>query len=148
MKTTSFEGLEVNSPEYKRVANRRFYLNHKEEEKARAKKWRLDNPEKYKAWAEKNHNKRAASSRKFYYGITLEEFNTKMDSQNSQCVICGRLLLRPSLDHNHACCPGKKSCGKCIRGILCQGCNTIIGLAGDSIEVLNNAIQYLKGYQK
>lgn len=146
MKTTSFEGLEVNSPEYKRVANRRFYLNHKEDEKARAKKWRQENPEKYEAWAEKNKDKRAASSRKYYYGITKEEFDSKMASQDARCAICHKPLTRPSLDHSHACCPGKKSCGKCIRGILCQGCNTIIGLAGDSVEVLSNAIEYLKGY--
>ena len=130
-----------------KAANRRFYERHKESEKARSKKWRQENPEKYKAWAEKNKDRRAATSRKYYYGITLDEFNAKMIAQDSKCAICGRLLVRPSLDHGHNCCPGKKSCGKCIRGILCQGCNTIIGLAGDSIEVLNNAIQYLKEYQ-
>ncbi|MFE3547411.1 endonuclease domain-containing protein [Streptomyces kronopolitis] len=28
------------------------------------------------------------------------------------------------LDHDHTCCPGKgESCGQCIRGLLCWGCN-------------------------
>ncbi len=148
MKSLSFEGLVVNSPEYKRVANRRFYYRHTEEEKARAAKWYKDNPEYQKKWAEDNPGKKAAASRKHYYGITSENFDAKMASQDSKCAICGRPLVRPSLDHDHACCPSKKSCGKCIRGILCQGCNTIIGLAGDSILILSNAIEYLKGYQK
>jgi hypothetical protein len=147
MKSLSFEGLVVNSPEYKRVANRRFYQKHKEAEKARAKKFFEENPGYQKKWAKENPDKKAATSRKYYYGITLEEFNVKMTSQESKCAICGRFLIRPSLDHGHDCCPGKKSCGKCIRGILCQGCNTIIGLADDSIEILSNAIQYLKEYQ-
>ena len=146
MKSLSFEGLVVNSPEYKRVANRRFYQLHKEEEKARSKKYLKDNPDYQKKWAEKNPDKRAAASRKHYYKITKDEFDAKMISQDSKCVICGKPLTRPSLDHGHNCCPGKKSCGKCIRGILCQGCNTILGLAQDSIEVLQNAIQYLRSY--
>ena len=148
MTNLSFEGLEVNSPEYKRVANRRFYHRHKEEEKARTIKWRNENPEKYAAWAEKNKDKRAANSRKSAYGITPEQYEAKMLKQNGKCAICSKTLVRPSLDHNHACCPGKKACGRCNRGILCQGCNTILGLAQDSVEVLSNAIQYLKEYQK
>ncbi len=131
-----------------REANKKFYQNHKESEKARAKKWREENPEKYAAWADKNKDKRAAASRKYYYGITKEAFDEKMVSQGRKCAICSKLLVRPSLDHGHNCCPGKRSCGKCIRGILCQGCNTIIGLAQDSVEVLGNAIHYLKQYSK
>jgi hypothetical protein len=137
---------EVGSPEYSRAANRNYYERHKEEEKARTSKWRKDNWTWWQNYCEENKDSRAAASRKHYYGITKEEFDSKMTAQNSECAICHKPFVRPSLDHDHACCPGKKSCGKCIRGILCQGCNTIIGLAQDSVVILSNAIKYLKGY--
>jgi hypothetical protein len=49
------------------------------------------------------------------------------------CELCGRRLsrksnvARPCIDHDHTCCPGERSCGKCIRGVLCMQCNTNIG---------------------
>jgi hypothetical protein len=50
--------MEIKMSEATKAANRRFYERHKEEEKARSKKWRQENPEKYAAWAEKNKEKR------------------------------------------------------------------------------------------
>jgi hypothetical protein len=49
-----------------------------------------------------------------------------------------------SIDHDHACCPGRISCGKCIRGLLCNRCNRALGLLGDSIELLKKMIAYLE----
>lgn len=148
MELPNFDGLEVGSREYARVANRRFYLRNKEAEKVRSKAWRKANPEKYAAYVEKNRTRIQANSRRFEYKLTEEQFETKMAAQDRKCAICKRELVRPVVDHNHACCSQRKTCGGCNRGILCQGCNTIIGLAGDSIIILANAIEYLKGYQQ
>ena len=68
----------------------------------------------------------------------------------SGCDICGdktilsekgHLLWR--IDHDHSCCKGKRTCGNCIRGVLCHSCNAGIGLLKDSVYVMTRAISYL-----
>ena len=64
------------------------------------------------------------------YGITLAQKDAMLEEQGGVCKMCknvnpnGREL---AVDHDHKCCPGKRSCGKCIRGLLCGTCNTGIG---------------------
>jgi hypothetical protein len=70
------------------------------------------------------------------YGITLEYFNKLSESQNGLCIICGNKPSRKLVvDHCHA--TGK------IRGLLCQVCNTGLGMFKDNVGLLNKAISYL-----
>jgi len=83
------------------------------------------------------------------YGITVEQFDALLEMQDSKCAICkGKFwdeVSSPHIDHDHTCCPQQqKSCGKCIRGLLCRGCNQLLGVAKDDIEVLKAAIKYLR----
>lgn len=48
------------------------------------------------------------------------------------------------VDHDHSCCPGERSCGKCVRGLLDQKCNTMIGMARDNVATLTRAQIYLE----
>jgi hypothetical protein len=48
-----------------------------------------------------------------------------------------------TVDHDHACCPGQYTCGKCVRGVLCQMCNVGLGSFRDSQEFLMQAVKYL-----
>lgn len=79
------------------------------------------------------------------YRITLEDFNRVLEAQNGVCAICNRpeslgdsrwnKTRNLAVDHCHNTHQ--------VRGLLCQACNTSIGLIGDSVETLNNAINYL-----
>lgn len=82
-----------------------------------------------------------------YYGITVEQFDSMLEKQNGVCAIC-KQESKSSLhiDHDHNCCPGKKVCGKCVRGLLCSNCNNGLGRFKDSVESLGNAMDYLKTY--
>lgn len=84
--------------------------------------------------------KSAQISRKSYlqktWGITLEQFDKMKKNQNNECAIC---RIKPKIfhiDHNH-------HTGK-IRSLLCSNCNRGIGYLKESIDILSNAIDYLK----
>lgn len=84
--------------------------------------------------------------RRLLFNITDIGWESLFTSQGNKCAICPR--AEPigrgwAIDHDHDCCPGRKSCGKCIRGILCQNCNTAIGLMNDDKERMLRAIEYL-----
>lgn len=117
------------------------------------RKWRQNNLEKCRAAVrryKKNHPDRVRCTHiKRMYGITKETYKDLYNAQNGCCAICGlkeedvsRLAL--AVDHDHKCCPDAKSCGKCIRGLLCVMCNGLIGMAKDSIDTLNRAITYIE----
>lgn len=80
------------------------------------------------------------------YGLTMESFDALLKDQGGCCLICTQQLppTRIHVDHDHACCPGKDTCGNCIRGLLCSPCNTGLGAFRDSTTVLENAIGYLE----
>jgi hypothetical protein len=67
--------------------------------------------------------------------------------QQQRCPICLKEFDRYSLvvDHDHNCCDGDKSCGKCIRGLLCRVCNQ--GLPKSATpESLRRAADYIQKY--
>jgi hypothetical protein len=54
-----------------------------------------------------------------------------------------RIQVLLAVDHDHACCPGGSSCGKCVRGLLCSTCNSALGLLGEDTGTLHRAAGYL-----
>lgn len=80
-------------------------------------------------------------------GITAADYDRLLAEQGGRCAICGateedngRALC---VDHDHRCCPKNRSCGECVRGLLCDGCNTGIGYMEDTPARLRNAADYL-----
>lgn len=77
------------------------------------------------------------------HNLTPQEYEALLKDQEYKCATCenrGKLTI----DHDHSCCADKYSCGKCVRGLLCQGCNAALGCAGDNIGILYNLIEYLQ----
>jgi hypothetical protein len=48
------------------------------------------------------------------------------------------------IDHDHACCPKRPTCGKCTRGLLCDRHNRAIGFF-ETWEEWVIAINYVQG---
>jgi hypothetical protein len=88
------------------------------------------------------------------YGITRGEYNALLAEQGGVCAICAKpeqsmcprtgKPFELSVDHDRRCCHGDKSCGGCIRGLLCHRCNRSIGLLGDDPLLLVAALLYLR----
>lgn len=87
-------------------------------------------------------------------GLTYEDFEERLRQQEGVCAICGRpetaryrdRVKRLNVDHDHAHCPGRSSCGECVRGLLCSACNQAIGLLRDNPTLCRLAAWYLEGY--
>lgn len=93
---------------------------------------------------------RAAGYRlKAHYGITLDDYNRMLDEQGGLCANPGCFSEPPEnrrfdIDHDHSCCPGEKSCGLCIRGLICGSCNRALGLMHDDPKRLLGLAEYLE----
>ena len=94
--------------------------------------------------AKSEHNRKANLKRKF--GMSVKTYNEMLEAQNGVCAICkttcvsGRSL---AVDHDHSCCSGDVSCGRCVRQLLCAKCNSVLGLVNDDPSLLNAALDYL-----
>lgn len=89
-------------------------------------------------------NWRRASHNWQLYRLTPEQY-TKLVSKG--CHICGRTDQTLDIDHDHSCCPGKRSCGACVRGALCRRCNLRLSYVEDS-EFMYSTKNYLEKWGK
>lgn len=120
--------------------------------RAYSKRKYAENPEffraKNKKWVESSVEYRRVRDRLKRYKLTPESFSALLESQDNKCSACGLpFTTTPFVDHDHACCSDNNTCGKCVRGLLCNRCNILLGVAKDSIEVLENNIRYLKKWK-
>ena len=98
------------------------------------------------------------------YGTTVEWYRDKLIAQCGVCALCKHLshhhgtLQRLQIDHSHDCCDLRtKSCGKCLRGLLCADCNILLSYLEKLLKQatmvvpardtwLSAALRYLKKY--
>ncbi len=72
------------------------------------------------------------------FGITVEQYGEMLARQGGVCAICGVENVRGmslAVDHDH-------QSGR-VRGLLCNPCNSAVGLFADDPERLRAAIDYL-----
>ena len=95
---------------------------------------------KKKADSERAAEKRWAQ----HYGLTPQQYKAILVLQGGGCGFCSRPpgRRRLAVDHDHSCCPGKTSCGKCVRGLLCWTCNKFSEHIDDSPIVVARMARY------
>jgi len=72
------------------------------------------------------------------YGIDINIYNQMLEKQNGGCAICGGQTTNGRnlyIDHDHK--------SGVIRGLLCNRCNSGIGLLNDDVEIIKRALLYL-----
>jgi hypothetical protein len=73
------------------------------------------------------------------YGLTPREYNALLRAQSGVCAICGQPPAANKIlcvDHDHKTDE--------VRGLLCNNCNTGLGMFKDRIRLLAAAIVYLE----
>lgn len=83
----------------------------------------------------------------YLYGLTKEQYLELLETQNSKCAICGipetvgpvdmdNRKGRLCIDHCHST--------KAVRGLLCNSCNTVVGMSKENTDFLRKTIEYIE----
>ena len=92
-------------------------------------------------YGDRDRDHRRDYLREWLYGLTPEQFEQMLKDQDYKCAICGKDLVdtrTTHVDHDHA--------KGMVRGLLCASCNHALGHFGDSLEILERAVAYLKKF--
>jgi len=93
-------------------------MNKKNKQNESNKKWRKNNPKKFKQIMRAGHYRRR-------YNCTIADYGFLFIIQNGKCACCGREDNYEKdffdIDHDHY--TGK------MRGLLCKYCNRMVGIA-------------------
>jgi Recombination endonuclease VII len=82
---------------------------------------------------------RRSDRRRGFCGVSKEQYASLFEIQKGCCAICGEVEKgkRLCVDHDH-------KTGR-VRGLLCHGCNFMLGHAKDCPERLRNGLKYILG---
>lgn len=128
--------------ECSKSAAKEWYAANPEYRRTKAKDWRQANPDYVREYRKTNRRDIYLTESARKYGITREQFAQMLERQSEKCATCFRAFdwddkqAKPHIDHCH-------KTGK-IRGLLCNGCNSALGIINENIETLSNLIEYLK----
>lgn len=116
--------------ERKRKYNRKYYADNSERRRRYLQEWRVSNPE---------YSRKYDRMRK--YGMSAEDYEILLMTQNGCCAICGTDTPGGNskvfhVDHNHATSH--------VRGLLCHSCNVALGHLKDDPLIVRAALEYLE----
>jgi hypothetical protein len=128
-KKGTFDGLDCLCKNCSKVYHQQYYkkniIKERQKRKERSRFYRKHYPNKIQNWKLKAR-----------YGISLDEKNEMVKKQNYKCAICGSdITQKACVDHNHETDK--------VRELLCDSCNTGIGMFKENIQVMQKAIDYL-----
>ena len=119
-----------------------WYENNRDKAQAKVKEWRAQNGESIQEYRAKNRAKAYRQEVVRKYGVEPDWFDIQIAQQDNKCLCCerefewGNKQTSPHVDHCHGT--------KAVRGILCNRCNTVLGLCRDDRSLLINLSNYLK----
>jgi hypothetical protein len=88
-----------------------------------------------KAWQKANPEARRKHSLKQKYGLSIEDYEKMLFEQGNCCYICND-ETKLVVDHCHK--------SEKVRGLLCNHCNVMLGMARDNPALLRLAANYLE----
>ena len=146
------------NPDKVRNRSRTYHEENREKERNAQALRRANNLEKSREydreWARTNRaanpEKEHAFKIKQKYGLTSNQYDSILRAQSGTCAICLKPCLtgrRLAVDHDHSCCPGETSCGKCIRGLLSASCNFFVGRLEKDPARLQATLAYLERHK-
>jgi len=132
------------NPEIIKEQKLRYRIKYKDRIKNAYREYYSKNKDKYIEYRRKYNqgNRENIKSLRLQklYGIGIHEYLQMCLDQDNKCAICNCEIINASqplaVDHDH-------TTGD-IRGLLCLHCNLGLGNFQDNIELLKNAIEYLK----
>ena len=99
---------------------------------------------------------RAQPARHARHGLSADRVDAMDAAQRGLCLVCRRPMAERGgrvIDHDHRLAERhphdpRRGCQACVRGLLCPPCNSLLGFAGDSEEVLERAAAYLRASRR
>lgn len=114
----------------KSKSTKAYALANKKQVESKQKEWRNNNPRNVKSINLKRR-----------YGITIDQYESMLEKQNSCCAIC-KSISPNRLDIDYFLVDHDHKTGK-IRGLLCDPCNKGLANFKDSQINLTRAIEYI-----
>jgi hypothetical protein len=119
-----------------------WYERNKDKATSKVKEWRQQNSDAVKQYRIDNRQKHYRQELVRKYGVEATWFDEQIRQQGDSCVCCKREFqwgdkqTSPHVDHCHET--------KAVRGILCNRCNTVLGLCKDDDKLLSSLARYLR----